>query len=279
MRSILALLLALSLTASAAPLSRASASALDQATLSLNERNYRLAVQQLIPIYRELLRQSPGFPKRTQVDSLLRNDHSGVISLLEQSRTNLNSGDTNAAKLSLMALSLSLISLDGKQDPAQILARERAAFTAPKGSGLWLGQAQAVMIASWKAGAHPEATELATDLLNAAPHHPESALYIHTAHTILGLSALEQQNITAAQQHLLASISSLKPDLALQGGQPIFALAEALLAKGHKDTVLTFLDATIQFDGWHHVKPRLTTYRNQLAAGQLTTFGQDNFLH
>jgi hypothetical protein len=250
---------------------------LEQANLSFNEGKYLDAGQKVMAIANSIWRSFPSskswMPTVDQIQKDVKPDRDSINVLFSKLRDSLHSNDATAALRTCFILSMSLKTIDSKNDSEMQVRERQASFTAAPTSGLWLIQAGDLIKAYWNAGSFGEAAALSEQLLVVAPKHKESSIFVHLAHTILGLHAIKSGDTVSASNHLLASVNSLKPDLALKSGQPNLGLAEALLQKGKSDIVLAYLEAVLKFDGWLMAKPHITAYRDKLSGHSLTTFG------
>ncbi len=85
---------------------------------------------------------------------------------------------------------------------------------------------------------------------------------------VLGLLALDQDDLPSAREHLLESART-KGSPQLNSFGPNMRLALALLEKGEKDAVLSYLELCGKF--WN--SPYLKTWGEQIQRGETPEFG------
>ena len=107
----------------------------------------------------------------------------------------------------------------------------------------------------------------ANELLSAAPRHRNDWNYgnaIHDGNMVLGLLALNQGNVKPASQYLLdAGSTPGSPQLNSFG--PDMSLAQALLEKGERDTVLEYFSRCRTF--WKMGRDNLDAWTETVRAG------------
>jgi len=119
---------------------------------------------------------------------------------------------------------------------------------------------------------YPAAHQYAEKLLTLAAQYKTDWNYgnaIYTANSILGLIALDANDIPTAEKHLLAAgatpgspqLNSFGPDL---------TLAQKLLALDKRDTVLTYLDEIATF--WKTNESEIKAWQKAIRDGQTPTF-------
>ena len=96
---------------------------------------------------------------------------------------------------------------------------------------------------AFKLGQKDKAKELARRLLK---EYSRASNVVHTGNTLLGLLALEDGKIDAANEYLIESGKTKRSQFNISFG-PSMALANALLEKGQKDTVLNYFDLCEEF--------------------------------
>ncbi|MEP6787322.1 MAG: hypothetical protein ABJB40_02745 [Acidobacteriota bacterium] len=119
-----------------------------------------------------------------------------------------------------------------------------------------------------------KATELAVNLLAVAPDFSKHWNYgnaIHIANTVLGLVALDRDDLKEAKTRLLESGKTPgSPQLKSFG--PNMKLADRLLKKGESAAVLTYLDEYRIF--WKQDSDdKLTVWKKAIAKGEPVDFG------
>ena len=127
------------------------------------------------------------------------------------------------------------------------------------------------MLSAYSAKHPDEATRYAQQLLAfaAAPKIKHALTdYIHPAHTILGLVALEHGDVAQATSQMQASIAGDASAMLTSFG-PNMRLAQALLQAGEHSAVLAYLRACQRF--WK--KPELATWISDIEAGRQPNFG------
>lgn len=116
---------------------------------------------------------------------------------------------------------------------------------------------------------------LAWDYLRMAqlnPHCRNSGNAIHQANTVLGLIALEDEEVDRAADYLTAS--ALTPgSTQLFGFGPNMLLAQKLLLRGRKQVVLTYLDLCSTF--WKLSFGRLWLWKTTIRWGRTPSFGSN----
>jgi len=149
---------------------------------------------------------------------------------------------------------------------------------------------QAQAEAALKAGNAHKASALAAQLLreNTDKTSWNYGNVVYDANQLLGLAALRQGNIKAADQYLLAAGRTPgSPQLDSFG--PEMPLAQALYAKGQAKTVQSFLNLIIKF--WGTTRPGMEKYKSvdegnaaqihtwqaQIAAGQTPSLNRFDF--
>jgi TonB family protein len=123
------------------------------------------------------------------------------------------------------------------------------------------------------AGERSKAEATARELLAMAADFPKDWNYgnaIHDGHMTLGLIALDKNDIGAASRELLeAGRTPGSPQLDSFG--PNMSLADALLKKGEKATVIEYLSACGTF--WKMGQDRLKSWADTINEGSVPTFG------
>ena len=164
-------------------------------------------------------------------------------------------------------------------------------------------ESQIKAAAALDSGDTKEATRLAQLMLqnNADPHDWNYGNIIHNAHQILGLAALQEGRTSDAKAFLLtAGKTPGSPQLDSFG--PSMVLAQKLLGKGEKQTVIEYLDLVEKF--WGHTsdaqmarlekqspdiaassrqldlrhQQQIADWKAQIAAGQKPTLNMSGFL-
>lgn len=127
---------------------------------------------------------------------------------------------------------------------------------------------------AYKRGDAEEATALAEKLLAVAPDFAEQWNYgnaIHVANIVLGLVALDRDDLKKAKSRLLeAGKTPGSPQLNTFG--PSMKLADRLLKKGESAVVLEYLDECRKF--WNQDSDdKLTLWKKAIANGEPVDFG------
>jgi tetratricopeptide (TPR) repeat protein/thiol-disulfide isomerase/thioredoxin len=163
-----------------------------------------------------------------------------------------------------------------KPDPTEKIALlEKAVLLADHNLSLYVLPALAT--AYFDAGNLDKAAETANDLLERAARDKDKPASsngnyggaVHTGNIVLGRIDLKRNNIEGAKSHLLAAgRTTWTPALSSFG--PNWNLAQDLLAKGERDTVLSYIDLCRAF--WTSGKSRLDSWDTTIRAG-----GSPNF--
>ncbi len=114
---------------------------------------------------------------------------------------------------------------------------------------------------------------LAKDYLEAAERNRHSKNYgnaVHQANIVLGLIALERQEVELAEQYLLAAART-PGSSQLKGMGPNMLLAQKLLESGRRRTVLRYLERCGKF--WRLSMGRLWKWKLEIRAGRTPNFG------
>lgn len=122
---------------------------------------------------------------------------------------------------------------------------------------------------AFDAGEFTRAKEIAGELLGSVETEDWNAGNAHfKAHTVLGLLALENNNLKSAKHHLLESAKTEgSPQLNSFG--PNMRLAQALLERGQQEVVLVFLESCREF--WESSYP--TEWTQSIKGGTIPDFG------
>ena len=161
------------------------------------------------------------------------------------------------ATISLAALAAGA----GISHPATILAAPPAAASHESAASYEQMQAmQAQAETALKAGHAQEASALATQLLR---QNTDTKLWyygdiVYDANQILGLAALREGKVAAADQYLLAA-GHTPGSPVLDSFGPEMPLAQALYAKGQKQAVQSFLTLVLKF--WGTTRPGNEKYQ------------------
>ncbi len=161
------------------------------------------------------------------------------------------------ATISLAALAAGA----GISHPATILAAPPAAASHESAASYEQMQAmQAQANAALKAGDAQKASALATQLLR---QNTDTKLWyygdiVYDANQILGLAALREGKVAAADQYLLAA-GHTPGSPVLDSFGPEMPLAQALYAKGQKQAVQSFLTLVLKF--WGTTRPGNEKYQ------------------
>jgi len=122
-------------------------------------------------------------------------------------------------------------------------------------------------------GFNEKAKAYADESLAAAAQHPKDWNYgnaIHDGHMVLGLLALRNNDVPTAREELIkAGQTPGSPQLNSFG--PIMTLANELLQKGERNTVLDYLVLCAKF--WKTGAPQLDSWSETVRNGQTPAFG------
>lgn len=113
------------------------------------------------------------------------------------------------------------------------------------------------------------AASYAREIISLAPQFPDDwnfAPAVHRANIILGQNALREDDVNSAKYYLLAAGEVPYSEILDAQGADL-ELANALLARGQRETVARYLKACASF--WPRGHARLERWRAQLAAGQV----------
>lgn len=116
---------------------------------------------------------------------------------------------------------------------------------------------------------YERANDYARRLISLAPQFPDDWNYaqaVHQANIILGRAALRADDIDSAKAYLLAA-SKIPYSEILDAQGADLQLANALLARGQRETVAQYLQAGTRF--WPRGRAQLDGWLQQLAAGQI----------
>ncbi len=96
----------------------------------------------------------------------------------------------------------------------------------------------------------------------------------HQIHTFLGLVEVADENISAAKQHLLDSISNFN-SFALQERGPNLLLAKRLLEVGEKEVVLTFFEKVDAEWKGRLQRGNTAGWEKEISEGSIPDFGKN----
>jgi len=105
----------------------------------------------------------------------------------------------------------------------------------------------------------------------------DSSYEIHSAHIVLGHVALQTGDVAAAQRHLLAAADVSGKDPVLRTYGPDLELAQALLDKGRRDTVLEYLESWRR-KRWTVGRELLDWWIDQLSQGRSARVSKEKYL-
>jgi hypothetical protein len=126
---------------------------------------------------------------------------------------------------------------------------------------------------SFVAGKTEDARKDATELLTRAPNYVNNWNYgnaIQDGNLVLGRIAVSEGRIEDAKQHLLAAGKS-KGSPQMDSFGPNMSLAQDLLAKGERDTVLQYFELCGKF--WTMDYGKLDDWSQTVKAGNMPNFG------
>ena len=129
---------------------------------------------------------------------------------------------------------------------------------------------------AFEAGKREKANQYATNLLDvqqkaSGPLGPDPDA-IHIGNTILGLLALDDDNVTEAKRRLLASAPGEgSPVLSSYG--PRMTLAAGLLRRGQRDVVIAYLERCRRF--WDLGKEKIPVWESDIQARKKPAFGDN----
>ena len=124
----------------------------------------------------------------------------------------------------------------------------------------------------FNAGNTTRASEVANQCLSAAtdnPSDPNRGGLIHTGNIVLGRIAMKQGNLDEAKSRLLAAGKTTSTPVLSSFG-PNWTLAQDLLSKGERDTVLAYIDLCRNF--WTSHNDRLDRWAENIRAGGTPNF-------
>ena len=127
---------------------------------------------------------------------------------------------------------------------------------------------------SFTLGHIEDARKYATELLNLAPKVSSNGNAVHDGNIILGRIAVKENRIADAKRHLLgAGQTSGAPNLDTFG--PNMALAEELLKRGERQTVLEYFQLCRRF--WTLHPEKLDQWTKEVEAGRAPALGANLF--
>jgi len=93
----------------------------------------------------------------------------------------------------------------------------------------------------------------------------------HTGNMVLGLIALESDDIEKAKEHLLAAGHVIGNPPTLTSFGPDMLLAKKLIEKGERETVVQYFDLCANF--WKRENAKLEKWKNVVEQGGIPDFG------
>ncbi|MBM3758645.1 MAG: hypothetical protein FJW36_00195 [Acidobacteria bacterium] len=258
-------------------------SKIDQIASEVSAKNYKGAAGLLNPIVLELMKARNGrpMPGPKEVGELLRTD-AAIVESMRGLKIELRRSDLAPALLSAYRLGMSLSYMDSMLAPELRLRQERLAMPQGQKGRALVVVSNPTMLAAFRGNEFGEAERLAQTILSTEVKEeagvPGVARFRHNAYTVLGLVALNRKDVEAAKRHLVASVSGLKADETVAGGQPNLALAEGLLKAGEKSAVQEYVRMCTEFAGWEQSKAKLRRYLSEVEAGTRTTFAPEHLL-
>ncbi len=269
----------LALSFALAPTSAQSTASLDAISTSIAQQNYRAASRALMPLVSELMSQHrgeklPAIPPRGELEK----SDAALLQEVASLRNLLQKKETRDALRAAYFLGLSLTLRDQGLSPDTRNRQEQLATPLNATGRTGLLNSCRRMQSAYQAGELDEASRLARLVLEQHPGQPETANFVHQAHTILGLVAWDRGQPPQAIEHLQHSVTQLKLDKSISIGQPSFALAERLLASGSRTAVLDYLTACSTLGAWTSAQAKLTRFTTAIQSGHRTTFGPDAVL-
>jgi TonB family protein len=151
--------------------------------------------------------------------------------------------------------------------PAEVFADTEQQSSGATGIDRFYALAELAKTA-FDAGLVDKARSYANEMLGMANQYPDDWNYgnaVYTGNMVLGLIALQSENVPKARQHLLESART-KGSPQLDSFGPDMRLARALAQKGEKDTVLQFLESCRSF--WKMGDAQLTTMAAAVRNGE-----------
>lgn len=128
--------------------------------------------------------------------------------------------------------------------------------------------------AAWVAEDLDKAERYATELLAEAVERPPDLFYgqaVHYANLLLGLVALQRDDVERAERYLLRAGKTPGSVLIVIKGGPSMRLALALLQKGRKEAVIEYLKLCGKF--WN--KPQAAAWIRDIEQGVTPNFGKN----
>lgn len=132
--------------------------------------------------------------------------------------------------------------------------------------------------AAMSAGRPADAKNYAEQLISAAKQATTPriqpwrlAMAIHISNTVLGLVAVDEGDIDAAKDYLLASGTVDVGSPTLMSFGPNMLLAKRLIEKGERETVIKYFDLCSKF--WKKENGRLGKWKNIVQSGGTPDFG------
>lgn len=132
-------------------------------------------------------------------------------------------------------------------------------------------------LAAYQGGDISKAKKFATDLQSEVEALKGQAtgsaqLGWHKSNIVLGLIALDEGRIDAANAFLIAAGKPATKSPTLQTFGPNMLLAKRLLEKGQREAVVQYLDLCSSF--WSHDRGNLSAWKNSIATGKIPDFGK-----
>jgi hypothetical protein len=97
---------------------------------------------------------------------------------------------------------------------------------------------------------------------------------VHVSKTVLGLIAVDESDINAAKDYLLASGEVVGDPPGLEGFGPNMLLAKRLVEKNERETVIKYFDLCSKF--WKDDRGRLEKWKDIVHNGGTPNFGPNN---
>jgi hypothetical protein len=131
-----------------------------------------------------------------------------------------------------------------------------------------------VAMFAYRAGDLAKAQQYAQELLDMVVSFNDwnTGNAVFTGNSVLGLVALEKNDVNSAKKYLLAA-GTTKGSPSLGSFGPNMVLAQKLLAKGETGTVLQYLDEIAKF--WKMGQDRIVQWKQDIRAGKTVRFGNE----
>jgi hypothetical protein len=166
-------------------------------------------------------------------------DWNSIETKLENARNAIAARDTKAADAAVRDLYFAFGTEMQKSQPSpeDRLRQLETLVSTSKTRNLLLG---GLAVAAVEAKDWAKAEAYGRECLAAPGTSPDS---VHACNTVMGLAALQRNELANAKEFLLASIRDAKKSNLMDRWGPNTALAAGLLARGERETVLTYFES------------------------------------